>query len=95
MEYPFFCTEFCTECNVFNWFINGFTFISTPFMIKYILGYLLVLSFGNIILMSDNFNILIDTLFVNTRVFETNKKGILKNYRIDKPTKRVLEKYNI
>lgn len=45
-------------------------------MIKYILGYLLVLSFGNIILMSDNFNILIDTLFVNTRVFETNKKGI-------------------
>lgn len=64
-------------------------------MIKYILGYLLVLSFGNIILMSDNFNILIDTLFVNTRVFETNKKGILKNYRIDKPTKRVLEKYNI
>ena len=56
-------------------------------MIKYILGYLLVLSFGNIILSLNNFNILIGTLFVNTRIpiliikNSPNKKGTYMNYK--------------
>ena len=55
-------------------------------MIKYILGYLLVLSFGNIILSLNNFNILIGTPFVNTRIpiliikNLPNKKGTYMNY---------------
>ena len=56
-------------------------------MIKYILGYLLVLSFGNIILSLNNFNILIGTLFVNKRIpiliikNFPNKKGTYFNYK--------------